>query len=95
MYRAGIEWLLGFRLRGANLHLDPCIPRAWRGFEIRFRYHASFYEITVENPQGVTRGIATMEVDGRLVDSAGGILPLSDDGARRRVRLVLGPRGAG
>ena len=95
MYRAGIEWLLGFRLRGANLHLDPCIPRAWRGFEIRFRYHASLYEITVENPQGVTRGIATMEVDGRLVDSAGGILPLSDDGARRRVRLVLGPRGAG
>jgi cyclic beta-1,2-glucan synthetase len=95
MYRAGIEWLLGFRLRGASLHLDPCIPRAWRGFEIRFRYHASLYEITVENPQGVTRGIATMEVDGRPVDSAGGILPLSDDGARRRVRLVLGPRGAG
>jgi len=23
MYRAGLEWLLGFRLRGAVLHLDP------------------------------------------------------------------------
>jgi cyclic beta-1,2-glucan synthetase len=27
MYRAGLESLLGFRLRGAVLHLDPCIPR--------------------------------------------------------------------
>ena len=34
MYRAGIEWILGFRLRGTRLHIDPCIPRAWRGFEI-------------------------------------------------------------
>ena len=40
MYRAGLEWILGFRLRGAALHIDPCIPRAWRGFEIAFRYHA-------------------------------------------------------
>ena len=29
MYRAGVEWILGFRLRGAVLHVDPCIPRAW------------------------------------------------------------------
>ena len=36
MYRAGVEWLLGFRFRGATLHLDPCIPRAWRRFEIDF-----------------------------------------------------------
>ena len=33
MYRAGIEWILGLRLRGTMMHLDPCIPRAWPGFE--------------------------------------------------------------
>jgi cyclic beta-1,2-glucan synthetase len=92
MYRAGIEWLLGFRLRGASLHLDPCIARAWRQFEIEFRYHASHYHITVENPQGVSRGIAAIEVDGRPADSAGGILSLSDDGRRSHIRVVLGPR---
>jgi cyclic beta-1,2-glucan synthetase len=90
MYRAGIEWLLGFRLRGAVLHLDPCIPRAWRGFEITFRYHASRYTITVENPRGVTRGIATMEVDGIPLPSGSASLPLTDDGASRRVRVLLG-----
>ncbi len=90
MYRAGLEWLLGFRLRGAVLHLDPCIPRAWPRFEIAFRYHASRYEITVENPHGVTRGISTMEVDGVPLPSPGASIPLIGDGVTRRVRVVLG-----
>jgi cyclic beta-1,2-glucan glucanotransferase len=90
MYRAGIEWLLGFRLRGAVLHLDPCIPRAWRRFEITFRYHASRYEITVENPRGVTRGVSGVEVDGTPLAPRSASLPLADDGATRRVRVVLG-----
>ena len=70
MYRAGIEWLLGFRLRGAILSIDPCIPRAWRGFEIAFRYHGSRYEIVVMNPGGVSRGVPSMEVDGTRLPSA-------------------------
>jgi cyclic beta-1,2-glucan synthetase len=90
MYRAGVEWLLGFRLRGAVLHLDPCIPRAWRRYEITFRYHASRYEIAVENPHGVTRGISRVEVDGTPLASASASFPLIDDGATRRVRVVLG-----
>ena len=90
MYRAGLESLLGFRLRGAVLHLDPCIPRAWPRFEIAFRYHASRYEITVENPRGVTRGISTIEVDGIPLTSPGAGIPLIGDGATRRVRVVLG-----
>ncbi len=90
MYRAGLEWLLGFRLRGAVLHLDPCIPRAWRRFDITFRYHASRYEIAVENPNGVTRGISTIDVDGIPLALSGGSVPLTSDGATHRVRVVLG-----
>ncbi len=90
MYRAGLEWLLGFRLRGAVLHLDPCIPRAWRRFDITFRYHASRYEIEVLNPNGATRGISTIDVDGIRQSVAGGSVPLTSDGATHRVRVVLG-----
>jgi cyclic beta-1,2-glucan synthetase len=89
MYRAGIEWILGFRLRGRFLHLDPCIPRVWRGFEIVFRYHASRYEIRVDNPRGVTRGVSAATLDGQaLVDLAA--IPLTNDGATHRVEVVLG-----
>ena len=90
MYRAGIEWLLGFRLRGAALFIDPCIPRAWVGFSVRFRYHASRYEITVENPRGVTRGIERVEVDDARVALGADGLPLVDDGAIHRVRVWMG-----
>src|SRR5437667_1871548 len=50
MYRAGLESILGFHVRGTRLVLDPCIPRAWPGFTIEFRYHAARYTIVVENP---------------------------------------------
>jgi cyclic beta-1,2-glucan synthetase len=89
MYRAGIEWILGFRLRGTKLHLDPCIPRAWRGFEITFRYHSSRYEIVVENPQGVARGVLSVELDGAPF-AGGAPIPLADDSATHHVRVVLG-----
>jgi cyclic beta-1,2-glucan synthetase len=90
MYRAGLEWLLGFRIRGTVLHLDPCIPRAWRRFDITFRYHASRYEIEVLNPNGATRGISTIDIDGVRQSTPGGSVPLTTDGATHRVRVVLG-----
>jgi len=90
MYRAGIEWMLGFRLRGAALLLDPCIPRIWGGFSVHFRYHGSRYEITVENPRGVTRGIERVEVDGARAELGPDGLPLVDDGATHRVRVWMG-----
>ena len=90
MYRAGLEWLLGFRVRGEFLHLDPCIPRGWPRFEIVFRYRSARYEITVENPRGVSRGVSSVEVDGAPPASGGGPLRLTDDGATHSVRVVLG-----
>jgi len=90
MYRAGIEWLLGFRIRGASLFLDPCIPRTWTGFSITFRYHASRYEVHVENPHGVTRGISRVEIDGVAAEGGRAALPLVDDGATHHVRVWLG-----
>jgi cyclic beta-1,2-glucan synthetase len=90
MYRAGVEWLLGFRLRGAVLHLDPCIPRAWRRFEIEFRYHSSRYRVTVDNPMGVCRAVQTVSVDGSALPAGGSGIPLVDDGRLHDVRVVLG-----
>ncbi len=89
MYRAGLEWILGFRLRGTRLVVDPCIPRAWQGFTIAFRYHSARYDIAVENPQGVTRGVSSVEVDGMPFRDRAGI-PLADDRRTHRVRIVLG-----
>ena len=90
MYRAGLEWLLGFRVRGSLLQLDPCIPRAWPGFEVTFKYRESRYEVKVENPLGVMRGVSTVEVDGASLPLGAGPVRLVADGATHRVRIVLG-----
>ncbi len=90
MYQAGVEGILGFRLRGTTLHVDPCIPRAWPSYEMDFRYRSARYEIVVENPNGVSRGVASSELDGQVLAGGGAAIPLVDDGATHRVRVVLG-----
>jgi cyclic beta-1,2-glucan synthetase len=88
MYRAGVEGILGFRLRGTTLFMDPCIPRAWPGFELSFRYHSTRYEIKVENPRGACRGVQSAEMDGKAVRAGAPIL-LTDDATVHRIRIVL------
>ena len=89
MYQAGIESILGFRVRGTTLVLDPCIPRDWPRYEIDFRYRSARYEIHVENPGSVSRGVASAELDGRSLP-AGAAIQLADDQATHEVRIVLG-----
>jgi cyclic beta-1,2-glucan synthetase len=84
-----MEWILGFRVRGMMLSIDPCIPRNWSGYSIDFRYHSTNYEIRVENPSSVTRGVGLTELDGKLMPGPTNI-PLADDGAVHQVHIVLG-----
>jgi cyclic beta-1,2-glucan synthetase len=91
LYRAGIEGILGFRVQGASLLLTPCIPEKWPRFEITFRYRSARYEILIENPQSVSRGIAHAELDGQaLPPGSEARIALVDDGNTHSVRLVLG-----
>jgi cyclic beta-1,2-glucan synthetase len=93
LYRAGVEWLLGVRVKDARLVLDPCIPTHWPGFTMTFRYRSTQYEIVVENPDGVNRGAVILELDGEELDDRSGI-PLEDDQLTHQVRLVLGAAAA-
>jgi cyclic beta-1,2-glucan synthetase len=88
MYRVGIESILGITLRRGALHIDPCIPRAWPGYEVAFKPARTPYLVVVENPDGVSRGVKRLEVDG--VDCTGQDIPLLEDGAEHHVRVVLG-----
>ena len=89
MYQAGIESILGFHKRGDELRIEPCIPATWAGFEIHYRHGTATYEIVVENPHGVSRGIATAELDGQPLPADESVA-LRDDGTTHRLRVVLG-----
>ena len=87
MYRAGLESILGFKLRGDRLQIEPCIPRFWREFEIVYKRGSATYNVVVENPDGLNRGVSRIEVDG--VQTRDSQIDLIDDGKPHVVRVTL------
>jgi cyclic beta-1,2-glucan synthetase len=90
LYRAGLESILGFRVQGEQLLLDPCVPEAWRSFEITYRHRSTRYHLVVENPRGVNRGLTVLALDGVGLPTAPALVPLVDDGSTHEVQVVLG-----
>ncbi|MEO7386141.1 MAG: glucoamylase family protein, partial [Gammaproteobacteria bacterium] len=90
LYRAAVESLLGFRVQGDHLELSPCIPAAWPAFELVYTHRRTRYEIRVENPGGVGRGVACAALDGQTLPGDPARIPLVDDGEPHRVTIILG-----
>jgi cyclic beta-1,2-glucan synthetase len=90
MYRTAVEGILGINLRGRILSINPCIPRAWSGFEITYKYGSSRYRISVENPRGVSQGVIQASLDGRDIASAPCEITLVDDGSYHYGQVTLG-----
>jgi cyclic beta-1,2-glucan synthetase len=88
MYRLGLEALLGLQKEGDSIFFNPCIPSEWQEYSIDYRHAGTLYQIKVENPTGVCRGVKQVILDDQhLVD---GRIPLVLDGGTRQVRILMG-----
>ena len=63
-YTAVTRWILGVRLTFNGLVIDPCVPSDWKGFEVRRQWRGATYNIAVENPDGVQKGVKTVALNG-------------------------------
>ena len=88
MYRAGLESILGFKLKKDRLEINPCVPRWWRDFEITYRRGRAVYRIKVENPLGVSRGVVNIEMDG--IAQPVEAITLVDDEKTHNVKVTMG-----
>jgi cyclic beta-1,2-glucan synthetase len=94
MYRVWIEDVLGLKVRGDTLSIDPSISPEWDRFEMSYDRGTAVYDIEVLNPEKVSKGVVRVEMDGRILED--GIVPLSPDRpgeeskVRHRVRVVMG-----
>jgi cyclic beta-1,2-glucan synthetase len=88
MYRVWVEEVLGFKKHGDRLLIEPTIPASWSDFRLHYRVGSTLYHITVENPRGVQRGVARVEMDGGVLEDKA--IPLRDDGAEHHVRVLMG-----
>ncbi|MCX6560203.1 MAG: hypothetical protein NTZ26_06770 [Candidatus Aminicenantes bacterium] len=91
MYRLGLEAILGLRRAGRTLAIEPCIPKAWARYQITYRVGPTTFQIEVENPEGVNRGVRQIELDGEICAGASILLP--QDGNRHRIQVKLGGAG--
>ena len=81
MYRLILESLLGLRLQGASLHFSPCLPDAWPGFALQYRFGQTVYAIEVQKLTGSSALVLVLDGE----PQAGPVLPLQDDGVAHRV----------
>jgi cyclic beta-1,2-glucan synthetase len=88
MYRVGLEAILGIRRMGQTLQIDPCIPKTWSSYQVTYRVGATTFQISVENPSGVNRGVKQIKLDGNVLN--GNEIPLLDDGVQHQVNVLLG-----
>jgi cyclic beta-1,2-glucan synthetase len=70
--------VLGFRLRGDRLTVEPVLPADWPGFDLTYRHGSTVYEIKVIRHEDES---TTLELDGE----AAGFIPVEDTGRTHRV----------
>lgn len=88
MYRVGIEHILGMKKMGTKLFIDPCIPKDWLEFEVRYKLPKTLYRIYVRNPKRVTKGVLKLIVNDQEVSE--GYVSLLDDGRDYKIEVIMG-----
>jgi cyclic beta-1,2-glucan synthetase len=92
LYRAGIESILGLKVKDDRFEVAPCLPVMWPGFEMTLTLRGSVYEIVVRNPNSVSRGVVALDLDGQAQSVVEGkaVIRLGNIVARRTVLVTLG-----
>lgn len=85
-YFSATRYMLGIRPDFEHLTIDPCIPADWKEFSAVRRWRGAEYDIHVENPDGVMKGVQELYLDGEKVER----IPVMAQGSRHDVRVVMG-----
>ena len=76
-YKAGIEYILGLKIKNGYLSIEPCIPKDWKEYSIRYKWKNSVYNISVKNPNNKNSGVEKVVVNGAVSENK---IRLEDDG---------------
>ena len=82
------QYILGIRPDYDGLVIDPCIPASLDGFSAKRDFRGVTYHITVKNPNGAEKGVASMTVDGTPVE--GNMIPFDGSKKEVQVEVVMG-----
>ncbi|MEQ1516596.1 MAG: glycosyl hydrolase family 65 protein, partial [Usitatibacteraceae bacterium] len=90
MYRLILESLLGLTLDVDKLRFAPCLPAAWPGFKVQYRFRETVYRIVVTQSHaasGETPHELRVTVDG--LARPDGVIPMIDDRQEHSVEVSI------
>ena len=87
MYKVGLENILGFRIEKNKLYIDPCIPKDWEKYSIRYRHGSTYYNIEVRNLNKINKGVSKIILDGVAIKEE--YIDLVDDGVEHFISVSL------
>ncbi len=62
------QYILGVYPTHNGLSIDPCVPKDFGDFELTRKFREGTYNIKVQNPDHVEKGIKSITVDGQAID---------------------------
>lgn len=68
-YYVALQHILGIRPEPNGLRIDPCVPKAWPSFEVERVFRDRKLKIRINNPSGLSGGVRSLRIDGKLVPS--------------------------
>jgi N,N'-diacetylchitobiose phosphorylase len=91
-YFAATRFMLGIRPDFDSLIVDPCIPAEWPSFTVRRVWRNAVYNITVENPNKVSKGVKECKLNGQSAKcgKAGAEIPVQGKGSENQVTVIMG-----
>ena len=82
------QYILGVKTDYDGLVIDPCIPSKWDGFKMTREYRGATYNIEVQNPDHISKGVKHILVNGSEIDSK--IVPILEAGKEHSVQVIMG-----
>lgn len=82
------QFILGIRPDYDGIRIDPCVPTSCEGFSVHRRFRGADFEITVSNPGHVSKGVASLSLNG--IPLEGNLIPVCPAGSVNKVEAVLG-----
>ena len=63
-YKAGIEYILGLKIKEGIMSIEPCISKDWEEYSMKYKWKNSIYNIVVKNPNRKNNGVEKVIVNG-------------------------------
>ena len=82
------QYILGIKPEFGGLRIDPCIPSDMKKLSCVRKFRGSTCRISIENPDGVQSGIASVKVNG--IPSDTNLIKMPDEPAELNIEILMG-----